>query len=225
MRLFHLSVMAFLVLFVCATPAMAETGDMASGQPVSLTSAQQIWVGRIEQKLMAIHTIRARFRQISSSGQVETGTLFLQRPPASELKSDIASGSWGRMRFAYDPPSQLLLVANQGKVVFEDKSIEQITSMPLERTPLGLLLRQRPRFSGDVRITAFEEKQDHILLHVVKADNPGEGVLTLYFRLRPLALEGWDLIDAQGHKTVLRLGNIEEDVALPEDIFVLPKEE
>ncbi len=70
---------------------------------------------------------------------ISGGTAWLERP--------------GRMRFQYDPPSPFLLVGGHGLLVFHDSQLEQTSNIPLDRTPLGLLLRDNLKLSGDVTVT------------------------------------------------------------------------
>lgn len=185
-----------------------EPGEASAS--VALNPAQKGWVARIEDTLSATQLVRARFRQVSADGQVSTGSLILARP--------------GRMRFDYDPPSPILLVANDGKIVFQDKSIGQITTLPADHTPLGLLLQPTPRFGGDIAILGFTQAGNEIRIRVVRAQNPGEGELTLIFSAQPLALEGWDVRDPQGHVTSVRLSDVQTGaVKLPAKTFKLPK--
>ncbi|MXV44532.1 outer membrane lipoprotein carrier protein LolA [Saccharibacter sp. 17.LH.SD] len=177
---------------------------------VTLTPTQHMWVHRIEESLAHTRTVQARFHQVTpDNGQASDGDVTLERP--------------GHMRFSYDPPSPLLLVANQGKVVFQDRSIDQITTIPLQRTPLGLLMQPNPRFSGDVTITGFSQDRNMIQLKVIRTASPSEGELTLFFTASPLALQGWDLFDTQGHQTQIRLSNIKVGGSVKPELFTLPK--
>lgn len=177
----------------------------------SLTPAQQGWVYRIESSLADTKNFQARFEQVTEQDGRSTGTVLLERP--------------GKMRFSYDPPSPLLLVANEGKVVFQDRSIGQVTTIPLDHTPLGLLLRPDPRFSGDVSILGYEQHGSEIELRVTRTENPGEGEMTLFFSTRPLSLKGWTVLDAQGHRTVVHFSDIRTGISVPEASFALPKDE
>lgn len=202
-RLFFVSVMSCVGVSFQLPSAYAE---------IVLTAPQQSIVHRIEESLSKTDTFQARFEQVTvASGDVSKGTVLIARP--------------GRMRFSYDPPSPLSVVANDGRVIFQDTSIDQTTTLPLERTPLSLLLRPNPRFSGDVTITDFQQKQGHIELKAVKTENPSEGELTLFFKARPLALQGWTVVDAQGRQTRIRLSDVHTGVAIDPKSFDLPKED
>ncbi|MCT6844953.1 outer membrane lipoprotein carrier protein LolA [Bombella apis] len=191
--------------------AVGGMGNPALAAGVPLTQAQQGWVHRIESSLAATKTFQARFEQVTEHDGASTGTVLLERP--------------GKMRFSYDPPSPLLLVANEGKVVFQDRSIGQITTIPLDHTPLGLLLRPDPRFSGDVSILGYEQQNSEIQLRVTRTENPGEGEMTLFFSTRPLSLKGWTVLDAQGHRTIVHFSSVQTGISVPSSSFVLPKDE
>jgi outer membrane lipoprotein-sorting protein len=129
------------------------------------------------------------------------------------------------MRFEYDKPSQLLLVANGGKVVFHDGELGQTTSIPLERTPLGLLLRPDLKLSGDVGISGFDHSGGLARLTLVRSASPGDGSLTLVFNDNPLVLRAWSVIDAQGRETHVDLSDIHQGVSVTDALFQPPPEE
>ena len=201
-------VMACGLAFALGGTVMPEAQAEAAA---SLTPAQQGWVHRIESSLADTKNFQARFEQVTEQDGRSTGTVLLERP--------------GKMRFSYDPPSPLLLVANEGKVVFQDRSIGQVTTIPLDHTPLGLLLRPDPRFSGDVSILGYEQHGSEIELRVTRTENPGEGEMTLFFSTHPLSLKGWTVLDAQGHRTVVHFSSIQTGISVPETSFTLPRDE
>ncbi|MFT8988780.1 MAG: outer membrane lipoprotein carrier protein LolA [Gluconobacter albidus] len=200
---FRAAVLAALLPSALPCVAFAQTA------PVQLRPADQGWVSRIEDTLGKVTTLQARFRQTAADGSVTAGTATLDRP--------------GRMRFDYDKPSPLLLVANDGRVVFQDRSVDQVTTLPLDRTPLGLLLRPEFKLSGDVTVTGFEHRDGQIRIQLVRTQNAGEGSLTLVFSDAPLALLGWSVVDAQGRTTTIALSDVHLGGTVSQSLFVLPK--
>lgn len=190
-------------------PVAMPAAAFAQATPVQLRPADQGWVSRIEETLGKVSTLEARFRQIAADGSATTGMATLDRP--------------GRMRFDYDKPSPLLLVANDGRVVFQDRSVDQVTVIPLDRTPLGLLLRPEFKLSGDVTVTGFEHRDGQIRVQVVRTQSAGEGTLTLVFSDAPLGLLGWSVVDAQGRTTTISLSDVHLGGTVPQSLFVLPK--
>ena len=171
----------------------------------TLTPADRGWVQRVQQTLARITTLKAHFLQIAPDGRTSQGTAWLDRP--------------GRMRFEYAKPSPLLLVAGGGKLVFNDSELKQTTSLPLDKTPLGLLLRPDLTLSGDVTVTAFHHADGQLQLTLVRTASPGDGSLTLIFSDQPLALRSWSVIDAQGRQTRIDLDTIMLGVSLPQSLF------
>jgi len=200
-------------LFALALSPMMALPSVAFAQavPAQLRPADQGWVARVQDTLASITTLQARFLQTAPDGKTTSGTATLSRP--------------GRMRFDYDSPSPLLLVANNGRVVFQDRSVGQVTTIPLDRTPLGLLLRPDLHLSGDVTVTGFEHTSGQLHVTLERSDNPGEGNLTLLLSDSPLALLGWIVQDAQGRSTTIALSDVHLGGAVAQSLFVLPKAE
>jgi outer membrane lipoprotein-sorting protein len=152
-------------------------------------------IARIETYLNGLRSLTARFVQVAPNGAVSEGTAWLERP--------------GRMRFQYDPPSPLLLVAGHGLVVFHDSSIDQTSNIPIGQTPLGILLADHVDLSGPVRVLALQHQPGEIDLTVNRAASPGDGNLTLIFQDQPLALRAWVVTDAQRQQTRVTLTNVQ----------------
>ncbi len=189
------------------SPAWAQIGGQTSGAQTAatLTPADQGWIDRIQDTLNGITTLKGRFQQIAPDGQRTTGTVWLDRP--------------GRMRFAYDKPSPLLLVAGGGKLVFTDSALQQTTDIPLDRTPLGLLLRPSLSLSGDVTVTGFSHANGLLQVTLVKTASPSEGSLTVVLADDPLLLRGWRVVDAQGRETRIDLSDLTAGVPMPASLF------
>jgi outer membrane lipoprotein-sorting protein len=183
--------MKMLALLAALTVAALPAPSFADPHAVVLSDADQTVLRNVETYLNGLHTLKAKFLQIGPDGATSTGTVWLDRP--------------GRMRFEYDPPSPLLLVAGHGMLVFRDNKLDQTTNTPMEQTPLGLLLRDRITLSGDVTVTDFQHPPGLLQLTVVKTASPGDGSLTLVMNANPMALDGWSVVDAQGRETRVRL--------------------
>ena len=160
---------------------------------------------QVEAYLNGLHTLTGRFLQIGPDGGTSTGTFWLARP--------------GRMRFQYDPPSQLLLVAGHGLVVFHDGKLDQTTNIPVGETPLGLLLRDTITLTGDVTVTDFQTPPGQIQITLVKTQSPGDGSLALQLNANPMALVGWSVVDNQGRETRVRLTSVVAGGEFPGSLF------
>jgi len=176
-----------LALFLGPPPAAAQMVEAAD-----LSAADEADVRRIEAYMNKLDTLSARFLQISSNGAQAEGDLFISRP--------------GRMRIQYDPPFPVFIVADGTWLIYVDKELDQVSHVPLDQTPAGILLDERIRILGDrFTITNFEKSANVLRLSVYKTNDPGEGALTLIFSDKPLALKKWTITDAQGILTSVSL--------------------
>jgi outer membrane lipoprotein-sorting protein len=155
-------------------------------------------VQRAEAYLNALRGLRARFLQIAQNGASAQGTAWISRP--------------GRMRFDYDPPEPLLLVAAGGQVMLLDRELRQPSVAPASSTPLGLLLRDPIRLSGDITVTATERSGGLLRITMQRTGAPAEGRLSLVFAEQPFELRQWAVVDAQGRETRVTLYEVDTTV-------------
>jgi outer membrane lipoprotein-sorting protein len=160
---------------------------------------------RIAAYLSAIRTMYARFRQASPNGGAATGQLWMERP--------------GRMRFEYDPPSPILLIADRFYVYYVDKELVQMSKVGLKSTPAWLLLRDPISFD-DLVVTRFERGANTVRVTVVENAEPDNGSLTMVFTSSPLALRQWTIVDQQRKATTVSLSNEQFGMALDPKLFV-----
>jgi outer membrane lipoprotein-sorting protein len=179
---------------------------LASPAAAALLPAQQDAVARVQDYLNHITTMKARFVQITSNGGFAEGDLYVQRP--------------GRLRFQYDPPHTVLLVADGVTLLFYDKELEQATYIPLWETPLWFLIRERVDLSDKVEVMDVIQSAGTLTVKVRQTDEEGAGgELSLVFSDRPLALRKWEVTDAQGIVTQVALLNPEFGLELDDKYF------
>jgi outer membrane lipoprotein-sorting protein len=160
---------------------------------------------RIEAYLEGIGTLEARFEQVGPDGGIATGRVYIQRP--------------GKLRIDYDPPSQILLVATDWRLIFWDGSIEQQNVIPVSETPLGFLLGDRVDLGDAIEVTRIGRRQGEIDVTVIRADAPDQGSVTLTFAEEPLELRRWSVTDAQGLTTLVLLQDTETGKPLDPALF------
>ncbi|MGE4529491.1 MAG: outer membrane lipoprotein carrier protein LolA [Rhodospirillaceae bacterium] len=194
---------AALALFAWAAPAQAA-------RDITLSDRQAELVHKAEDALNRIHTLKARFLQAASTGEMAEGTVYLSRP--------------GRLRVEYDPPTPVLVVANGAYFTFVDTKLKQLSYLGLDATPAGILLRKNVVFSGpDIRVRSVDEGPGVAEITLISKKDPTAGSLTLVFSLRPFALAQWRVTDAQGIATTVTLQNPETGVSLPTTLFDTPQ--
>ncbi|MBR0652643.1 outer membrane lipoprotein carrier protein LolA [Roseomonas terrae] len=186
-----------------ATSALAQR---AAGPPgAALTDRDRADLARVEAYLNNLTTLRARFLQIAQNGASAEGTAWIWRP--------------GRMRFEYDPPEPLLLVADSGQFLMYDRELRAPTTLLVSQTPLGILLRREVRLSGDVTVTRIERSGGFLRVSMYRTREPGEGLLTLVFNPEPMELRQWSIVDAQRRETRVTLSRIETGLRFQAGLF------
>ena len=173
---------------------------------VPASAADSPDLAKLKAHLGSVQTMTAKFTQTDAKGRVETGTLEMKRP--------------GRVRFEYSG-GDVLLVADGKRLTFLDYQVGQKSSWPLSKTPLGALLSSSPDFNGKAQILPSNDSR----VVVARAKNASQyGQITLAFLRNgsaPGGLEmyGWTAIDAQGHRTTVKLSDVRYNVAVPDGAF------
>lgn len=196
-----------LALSAMIAPGILSPADAqpAPPMPAALSPQDQVDVGRVAAYLNTITTLKARFQQIAPSGDISGGQAWIDRP--------------GRMRFQYDPPAPFLLVAGHGLLVFNDKQLQQTSNIPVGRTPLGLLLSDNLKLSGDVTVTKVTRFPGQLQVTLLRTATPGDGTLTLIFADNPLALRSWSVTDAQRKETRVSLFDVQLGGRFDQSLF------
>ncbi len=197
------------ILAVGLVALTAAAGCLLAARPEAapvLSDADRVDLKRIESYLNAIKSMKARFLQVSSSGDYSEGDMYFAKP--------------GKMRLEYDAPKPILIVSDGVNLTYFDKLLKQVSYFSLESTQAAILLRDHISFtSGDILVTSFERGAGVLRLTVIKGTDPREGNLTLIFSDRPLDLKKWTVTDAQGVVTNVSLLGPRFDVPLDPELF------
>jgi outer membrane lipoprotein-sorting protein len=195
-----------LLALSAAVAALAPLEALA--QPAAALSADdQALVDKAVAYLQDLSEARGRFTQTDDRGATTTGELFLKRP--------------GKARFAYDPPSGLLVVSDGGRVIVQDKRLNTFTAYPLGATPLSLFLAKTIRLDKGVQVTRVARAADGFTVTARDGSRKTAGQITLSFTANPMTLVGWTVTDAQNHTTRIRIAGLEHAAGLDPALFVL----
>ena len=143
--------------------------------------------------------------QVASTGEVSHGRFYLSRP--------------GKMRFEYDPPVPVLLVATGTLLIYVDKELQQVSQVLQSSTPISVLVRKNVNLEDGLTIIGFERRPGVLRVSVTETKNPQEGFITLVFAENPMALRQWQVTDAQGVVTTVTLSNVRRGMALADALF------
>jgi outer membrane lipoprotein-sorting protein len=196
------------LLLVLAVAALMPLGTVlaeAPPQPAQLTAQDQTDLQRITTYLNSIGTMTARFHQRAANGGTAAGWLWMERP--------------GRMRFQYDPPNPILLIADRFYVYYIDTQLAEVSQVGLKFTPAWFLLRVPISFN-DLEVTRFERGDNMLRITVVDPAAPDNGSLMMTFTDNPLSLRQWTVVDQQHHLTTVSLTQQQFGMALDPNLFV-----
>jgi outer membrane lipoprotein-sorting protein len=175
---------------------------------VSVVPAAQAQVGvpEIENYINSIRTLEARFVQSNPNGSILQGTLYVRRP--------------GRMRFQYDPPSQLKIVADGTQVTMWDPATHDFGQWPIGWTAASFLVKEPLKLSGDLTVQSLNRTADGLIeATIVQTRKSQEGKVIVRFAENPMALRGWSIVDNRGNKVDVALTQVRTGVQLADSLF------
>jgi len=181
-----------------------------AAQPVNLSAADRDLLAKIQDYLNGITTVQARFLQSSSNGSYAEGDIYIERPD--------------RMRFEYDPPVPLLIIATGSTMALYDKELKQVSQVPIWETPLWFLFKDKIELAKDLVLTDLSYGTGAV--NITIQEEQAEGNLSsvkLTFSEAPIELKRWEVVDAQGVVVQTGLINPSYGVSLNRDLFDLSK--
>jgi outer membrane lipoprotein-sorting protein len=198
-----------ILAFTAASLAAATLplAAFAASPPPALSAADQALVDKAVAYLQGLNEAKGRFSQTDGRGPATGGELFLQRP--------------GKARFAYDPPSGLLVVSDGGRVIVQDKRLDTFTAYPLSQTPLSLFLAKTIRLDRGVQVTGVRRAADGFTITARDGSRQTAGQIAISFSETPMALVAWAVTDAQGRTTQVRISGLQKTSGLDPSLFVL----
>ena len=172
---------------------------------MKLTTLDKKDLNRGAKYLESVKTLRGQFLQVSSNGRLASGKIYMSRP--------------GRMRFEYDPPDSILMIADGLFFVYIDRDLEQTTHVFLKSTPLSFLVQEKIVFEGDVTVTKIVRSPGILKITIKKTKEPEMGSIKLVFSDKPLALKKWVVVDAQNIETTVNLTGTQTGIKLDPKLF------
>jgi len=195
MRFFLAVLSAAVLSFIASVPASAQQSATAGA----------VGVPQIEQYFNSIRTLKARFVQTNPNGSIVQGTLYVSRP--------------GRMRFEYDAPSQLKIVADGRQVTMWDNATRDFGQWPIGWTAASFLVKDPMVLSGDLTVEKLEWVNGLLEATMTQTKKPKEGKVIVRLSPNPLTLRGWTIIDGRGNRVTVALSDMQTGMQLSEYLF------
>ena len=174
--------------------------------PLARPAAAAVDVSAVERYLQGLRSAQGNFRQTNPNGSTQTGTFYLAKP--------------GRIRFEYDQPKGAMVIADGSWVgVFDPKSNRNPTRYPLDKTPLGLLLRDRLSLTEPGLVLGATQDADGIDITVVDPRAPDAGRMVMTFAPNPVTLRQWEITTKAGQRTRVVLTDMTSNISLDPSLF------
>ena len=165
-------------------------------------------VQNAEKYLNSIGGLYGSFVQ-TANNKTEQGTFSMLRP--------------GRVRLDYkNLPIQL--IADGKDLYFYDKSLDQITTVPLTSTPAGILVRKKIDLqNADINVSETSNDKNTFKLKMNLRNQEGLGYMYVVFNKSPVKLNSWSVVDATGNKTDVVFNNLKPKSDFGKNYFQLSR--
>ena len=177
------AVLALVTIPVSLPPApqASEPVTEAPVNPSAVTASEQREIlSAAAEGLAAVKTAKGRFEQIQPDGSSLEGNFALRRP--------------GRMRFEYDAPTPILVIADGTNVAVQDTALETSDAVPIAATPLSMILSKKLDFENKADVLSVLRNEGRVAITLEDRAGEHEGQLTLAAR-RGFLRTAW-LVDA-----------------------------
>jgi outer membrane lipoprotein-sorting protein len=167
-----------------------------SGETTAFDARQRELVDRVSAYLSSVRTLSGNFVQVGPDGRKAEGEFYLQKP--------------GRVRFDYNPPNPIELIADGQSVVVRDRKLATQDLYPLSQTPLRFLLADRIDLLRDTNLVGVYA--DDVFVTVVIEERQiiaGTHRLMIMFGAKDYQLRQWTVTDPQGYDTTVAVYNLD----------------
>jgi len=165
-------------------------------------------VKKAETYLNSITGLTGDFTQIAGNSR-DTGTFSMLRP--------------GRVRLDYKR-SPIQLISDGRDLYFYDSALDQITTVPLNATPAGILVRRNINLrTEDIVVTETNSDNDTFSLRMHIKDSEGLGNMYVVFGQSPVNLRAWTVTDATGARTEVSFSGLRTKTNFSRNFFQLPR--
>jgi len=162
----------------------------------TMTPEQRALIGRVNGYLSSVQALSGKFVQVGPDGRRTQGDFYILKP--------------GKVRFEYDDPSPIELIADGQSVVVRDRRLATQDVYPLSQTPLRFLLANNVDLMKDTHLVAIYA--DEVFITVVVEEKNGivgTSRLMMMFDAKDMQLKQWTVTDPQGYDTTIAVYNLD----------------
>jgi outer membrane lipoprotein-sorting protein len=187
-------------------PSKLPPVAVGPGGTLAFDPKQRALVDRVNTYLAGVQTLVGDFVQVAPDGSRSEGKFYMQKP--------------GRIRFEYNPPSPIELIADGQSLVVRDRKLATQDLYPLSQTPLRFLLADRIDLLKDTNLVGVYADALFVTLVIEqKQVFGGTHRLLLMFGAQDFQLRQWTITDPQGYDTTVAVYNLDTSKKLDPELF------
>ena len=183
-----------------ATPPDPVIPDPRRNIPASIfasfDASQKTQAAKVSAYLSSLQTLVGNFVQVGPDGSKTKGDFYIQKP--------------GKVRFEYDAPSPIDIIADGSSVAVRDRKLATQDIYPLSQTPLRYLLSDRIDLLKDTNVVNVTA--DDVFVSVTIEEKNvviGTSRLMLMVGAKDGQLKQWTVTDPQGYDTTVAVYNLD----------------
>jgi outer membrane lipoprotein-sorting protein len=167
---------------------------------------QKAQAAKVSNYLSSLQTLVGNFVQVGPDGSKTTGDFFIQKP--------------GKVRFEYDRPTPIEIIADGSSLVVRDRNLATQDVYPLSQTPLRFLLSDRIDLMRDTNVVSVTA--DDVFVSVTIEEKQalvGTSRLMLMVGAKDGQLKQWTVTDPQGYDTTVAVYNLDSTKKVDPGLF------
>jgi outer membrane lipoprotein-sorting protein len=169
-------------------------------------AAQKAQAAKVSAYLSSLQTLEGNFVQVGPDGSKTTGDFYIQKP--------------GKVRFEYDPPSPIEMIADGSSLAVRDRNLATQDIYPLSQTPLRYLLSDRIDLMKDTNVVSVTSDDMFISITIEeKQALIGTSRLMLMVGAKDGQLKQWTVTDPQGYDTTVAVYNLDTTKKIDPGLF------
>jgi outer membrane lipoprotein-sorting protein len=189
-------------------PFSLPFGKPSQSPATAFDARQRGILDKVSNYLSSVQTMVGSFVQIGPDGRRVEGTFSIQKP--------------GKVRFQYNPPSPIDIIADGSSVVVRDRSLETFDVYPLSQTPLRYLLAERIDLLRDTAVVSVSADETFATVVIEETQIvAGTSRLMIMFDAKNLTLKQWTVTDPQGLDTTVAVFNLDTVKKPDPNLFVI----
>jgi outer membrane lipoprotein-sorting protein len=167
---------------------------------------QKAQAAKVSSYLSSLQTLVGNFVQVGPDGSKTKGDFYIQKP--------------GKVRFEYDEPSPIDIIADGSSVAVRDRKLATQDIYPLSQTPLRYLLSDRIDLMKDTNVVSVTA--DDVFISVTIEEKQaliGTSRLMLMIGAKDGQLKQWTVTDPQGYDTTVAVYNLDTNKKVDPGLF------